>query len=294
MAKRVYEAWKGSNKFFCGGRLIFGPDARSLIVTVLLILVPVIIFCTLVARHLRHEFRSYNAGYAILVVAIVFTIYVLGLLFITSSGDPGIIPRNSHPPEEEFSYESCASVEVGGRQTPSLQFPRTKEVMTTYENFRYRADNRPNVYNQGCLNNFLEVFFTKTKPSRNKFRAFVQDEVPRPPTIRTQESEVDESGGVRRAKVEDDLEIGGDLLKISQRHNFEEVAEDVRSRGSNGQHHEPTGADFVLGSDPQAPVARPETRHSSWGRRSGSWEISPDILNMNSGVTEQKPVALKE
>lgn len=51
------------------------------------------------------------------------------LLLITSTQDPGIVPRASHPPEEEFRFDSSASVEVGGRQTPSLQFPRTKEVL---------------------------------------------------------------------------------------------------------------------------------------------------------------------
>ena len=70
-------------KFILGGRLIFGPDARSLLVTLLLIIVPVVIFCVFVARHLRHEFSPYNVGYTILVVAIFFTIFVscLNLLF---------------------------------------------------------------------------------------------------------------------------------------------------------------------------------------------------------------------
>jgi len=63
-------------KFILGGRLIFGPDARSLIVTLLLIIVPIIIFCVFVARHLRHEFSPDNVGYVILVMAIIFTIYV--------------------------------------------------------------------------------------------------------------------------------------------------------------------------------------------------------------------------
>ncbi|VVA29865.1 PREDICTED: S-acyltransferase [Prunus dulcis] len=421
MAKRVYEVWKGSNKFILGGRLIFGPDAKSLLVTLLLIIAPVVIFCVFVAWHLRHEFSSYNAGYAILVVAIVFTIYVLVLLFLTSARDPGIIPRNAHPPEEEFRYDPSVSIDVGGRQvaanaggrqTPSLQFPRTKEVMvnglpvrvkycdtcmlyrpprcshcsicnncverfdhhcpwvgqcigqcnyryfflfvssatllciyvfslsalyikilmddyhgtvwkamkespasvilmaycfislwfvggltgfhlyligtnqTTYENFRYRADNRINVYNRGCLNNFLEVFCTELKPSRNNFRAFVEEELQRPPPLPTaREIEPDELGGDPRSKVEDDLDIGEDLLKISQRRNIEEIDEDIRSRGSNGPPHNTSEVDSALGSDHRAPTIRSDARHSSWGRRSGSWEIAPEVIG-NTNVTE--------
>ncbi|CAN0928378.1 Protein S-acyltransferase 8 [Linum grandiflorum] len=410
MAKRVYEVWKGSNKFIFGGRFIFGPDARSLVVTLSLIIVPVVIFCVFVARHLRHEFSPHNAGYAILVVAIVFTVYVLALLFITSARDPGILPRNLHPPEEEFRYESSASAEAGGRQTPSLQFPRTKEVMvngipvrvkycdtcmlyrpprcshcsicnncverfdhhcpwvgqciglvytvfsfllvsgstldcvssatllciyvfsisafyikvlmdenhgtvwkamkespasvilmaycfislwfvggltgfhlyligtnqTTYENFRYRSDNRINVYNLGCVSNFSEVFCTEVKPSKNKFRAFVQEEVPRPtlPTTREEGGAEDSGGGDPRPKVEDDLEIGEDLLQISQRRNVEEIDEDICSRGSNGPAHNTSDVDSVLSAEHR--VRGDNARRSSWGRRSGSWDIASE------------------
>lgn len=414
MAKRVYEVWKGSNKFICRGRLIFGPDVRSLLATLLLIIVPVIIFCVFVAWHLRHEFSSYNAGFAILVMAILFTIWVLVLLFLTSSRDPGIIPRNSNPPEEEFRYDSSVSADVGGRQTPTLQFPRTKEVMvnglpvrvkycetcmlyrpprcshcsicnncverfdhhcpwvgqciglrnyryfflfvssatilciyvfsisafyikvlmdhadgtvwkamkespasvilmiycfialwfvggltgfhlyligsnqTTYENFRYRADNRVNVYNRGFFNNFLEVFCTKVKPSRNNFRAIVQEEVQRPPPqVSSGEPEPEDLGGCPRPKVEDDLDIGEDLLKISQRRNIEEIDEDVRSRGSNEPPLNNSEADSSLESDYRSRTIRSDARHSSWGRRSGSWEMSPEVL-ASSNVTESR------
>lgn len=49
----------------------------------------------------------------------------MALLFLTSAQDPGIIPRNLHPPEEEFRHDS--SDDIRGRQTPSLQLPRVKE-----------------------------------------------------------------------------------------------------------------------------------------------------------------------
>ncbi|KAI3860983.1 hypothetical protein MKW92_046655 [Papaver armeniacum] len=414
MAKRVYQVWKGSNKFFFGGRLVFGPDAKSLLVTVLLILIPSVLFCTLVVRHIRHEFN--NAGYAILVVAILLAIYVLGLLLVTSARDPGIVPRASHPPEEDFNYESSASVDASGRHTPSLQFPRTKEVhvngmvvrvkycdtcmlyrpprcshcsicnncvekfdhhcpwvgqciglrnyryffmfvssatilciyvfsisalyikilmnrdqgtvwramkespasvvlmaycfislwfvggltgfhlyligtnQTTYENFRYRADSRLNVYNRGCVNNFIEVFCTPIKPSKNKFRSFVQQEVQRQPTTRTREPEAaDEAGVGPRSKIEDDLELGGDLLKISQRRNVDANNDDfdIRSRGSNvGRRDSSDTADLSL--DQQNPSVQSDARHSSWGRRSGSWEIAPDVAAMNAAAAQNR------
>nr|AQY17495.1 putative protein S-acyltransferase 8 [Liriodendron chinense] len=413
MAKRVYQVWKGSNRFIFCGRLIFGPDARSLLITISLILVPIVVFCVLVAGNLLHRFPAYYAGYAILVVAIVFTIYVLMLLLATSARDPGIIPRASHPPEEEFCFDSSA--DVGGRQTPSLQFPRTKEVMvngmpvkikycdtcmlyrpprcshcsicnncverfdhhcpwvgqcigqrnyryfflfvtsstvlciyvfsmsalyikilmdrhhstvwramkespasvvlmaycfislwfvggltgfhlyligtnqTTYENFRYRADNRVNVYNRGCLRNFLEVFCSRTKPSRNNFRAYVQEEAPRPPMARAREMDADDSAVADpRPKVEDDLEIGGDLLKISQRHNFEEVNEEIHGSNSNGLDNVASESEFAFSSGQQSPATGLEARHWSRGVRSGSWEILPEILAMNSSVTESR------
>lgn len=56
--RRVYQAWKGSNIFFLEGRLIFGPDVRSLIATVCLIVIPVIIFAAVVSQQLAHGYQN--------------------------------------------------------------------------------------------------------------------------------------------------------------------------------------------------------------------------------------------
>ncbi|KAL8478496.1 hypothetical protein ACS0TY_030401 [Phlomoides rotata] len=120
---RTYQAWEGSNKFCLGGRLIFGPDVRSVFLSVILIVAPAAVFCVFVARKLMDKFSG-HWGTAIMVVFIVFTIYVLVLLLLTSSRDPGIIPRNAQPPEPE-NYEN--SLEFVSGQTPRL--PRTKDVI---------------------------------------------------------------------------------------------------------------------------------------------------------------------
>lgn len=133
-------------QIFClQGRFIFGPDARSLGLTISLIVVPVIVFCIFVASKLMDDFSD-TWGVSIVTVAVVFTIYVstnqtfpfslqminsfltahastqdIILLMLTSGRDPGIIPRNSHPPEPEVIDGNS-----GTSQTPRL--PRVKEV----------------------------------------------------------------------------------------------------------------------------------------------------------------------
>ena len=48
------------------------------------------------------------------------------LLLLTSGRDPGIIPRNAHPPEPEPLDSS--NMDAGAGQTPQLRLPRIKEV----------------------------------------------------------------------------------------------------------------------------------------------------------------------
>jgi palmitoyltransferase ZDHHC9/14/18 len=69
--------------FLLQGRLIFGPDARSLLLTIFLIVVPAAIFCVFVARKLKDDF-SHHLGISILVVGIVLTLLVSSLPFLSS------------------------------------------------------------------------------------------------------------------------------------------------------------------------------------------------------------------
>ncbi|KAJ6764269.1 S-ACYLTRANSFERASE [Salix koriyanagi] len=121
---RTYQAWKGSNIFLLQGRLIFGPDVRSLLLTIFLIVVPASVFFVFVARKLMDCF-SHHLGISILVIGIFLTLLDLTLLLLTSARDPGIIPRNAHPPEPGYDRQSPLTP----GQTPPFRLPRTKDVI---------------------------------------------------------------------------------------------------------------------------------------------------------------------
>ncbi|KAG0504795.1 hypothetical protein M758_N017800 [Ceratodon purpureus] len=405
MGKRVYQVWKGSNRFFLCGRLIFGPDVRSLAVTVFLIVAPTVCFCVFVGRHLLHHFDN-GGGIAILAVTVIYTVYVLILLLLTSGRDPGIIPRNLHPPEPEDELDPSQSPGEWGGQTPRLRLPRTKDVMvngvsvktkycdtcmlyrpprcshcsicnncvlrfdhhcpwvgqcigqrnyrfffmfvsstsllciyvfsmcalyikilmddgdrtvwralsrspaaivlmvytficvwfvggltvfhlyligtnqTTYENFRYRYDNKVNPYNQGCTSNFEEIFCSKIPASKNRFRSRVAETIPGGLGAVQQSREMGEGAGKGP-----DVEQG---YKATWPNADEMVGEggEVEMAGGRVSTGSELGMEMKDGFE-MHPVeqGRPAVAHprrSSWGRKSGSWEITPDILAMSS------------
>jgi len=125
----VYQVWKGNNRFCLGGRLVFGPDLRSIFLTVFLIVMPVILFCSFVSPKLINEF-PHSVANLIIAICVLFTGYVIILLFLTSGRDPGIIPRNSHPPEPEDEGDgSSISADWPGNQNGAPNLPPIKEVV---------------------------------------------------------------------------------------------------------------------------------------------------------------------
>ncbi|CAN8254879.1 unnamed protein product [Cochlearia groenlandica] len=122
---RTYKRWKGNNVFFCGGRLIFGPDARSILITIFLITTPVIIFCVFVGQKFIDDFPQHR-GVSVLAIAVGLNLLDLIFLLLTSGRDPGIIPRNLYPPEPESNE---GSVEPRLAHTPQSRLPRTKDMI---------------------------------------------------------------------------------------------------------------------------------------------------------------------
>ncbi|KAF4371547.1 hypothetical protein G4B88_008262 [Cannabis sativa] len=127
---RVYQVWKGSNKFFCGGRLIFGPDAASVLLSVFLIAGPAIAFCVKVYYEIDHMRYYYHSNWSlVLVIGVFLTLLDLTFLFLTSSRDPGIVPRNTRPLEPDEADVPTPSMEWVNGRTPHLKLPRTKDIL---------------------------------------------------------------------------------------------------------------------------------------------------------------------
>ncbi|EFJ28891.1 hypothetical protein SELMODRAFT_92351 [Selaginella moellendorffii] len=369
MGKRLYQHWKGRNKFLFGGRLVLGPDAKAVAITVVLIVVPSIVFFSCVARYLFDDF-PHRSGVAILVIAVLYLACVLTFLLLTSSTDPGIIPRNRHPPEVEDRPLDFVSGQSG-----RVRLPRTKDVVvngiavrtkycdtcmlyrpprcshcsvcnncverfdhhcpwvgqcigqrnyrfffmfvssatllcvyvfamctvyiksvmddrqcsvwtamakspasillmvysficvwfvggltffhlylistnqTTYENFRYRYENKLNPYNLGMASNLRDVFCAAIPPSKNNFRAYVDDEEDsRDEEARSRHSD---SGGTKTTTLpseEEDQE-----LHTCGNSNADEILED--------------GTEYDYGGEQSSPV-NSSSRRSSWDHKS--------------------------
>ncbi|KAK7336374.1 hypothetical protein VNO77_16913 [Canavalia gladiata] len=125
--KRLYQVWKGNNKFLCGGRLVLGYDAQSLFLTSFLIGGPAITFCIRMLVTMKDEDPKFSNP--VLLGGVILTILDFIFLFMTSGRDPGIIPRNAQPPESDELDLNTASMEWVNNKTPNLKLPRVKDVI---------------------------------------------------------------------------------------------------------------------------------------------------------------------
>ncbi|KAJ4904017.1 putative protein S-acyltransferase 2 [Raphanus sativus] len=116
--KRIYQLWPGNNTFCCGGRLVFGPDASSLLLTTAMIGAPALTFSIRMAFMIAKSSPLFHS--LIMIGSLLLTILDFTFLFLTSSRDPGIIPRNKEAPEAEAEAIDILS---------NTKLPRTKDVL---------------------------------------------------------------------------------------------------------------------------------------------------------------------
>jgi hypothetical protein len=95
-----------TQRFFCGGRCMAGPNWRSCIGSVLLLVVPTVVFLVWVAWYMGRR-----VSWAIFAISCALPVLCLSWFLVTACSDPGVLPRQE--PDEEW---------LAGRK------PRTKEV----------------------------------------------------------------------------------------------------------------------------------------------------------------------
>ncbi|KFK42318.1 hypothetical protein AALP_AA2G240500 [Arabis alpina] len=125
--KKIYQLWPGNNKFYCGGRLVFGPDASSILLTVAMIGCPSLTFCIRMVFLIGKRFPLFHS--LILMGALLLAILDFTFLFLTSARDPGIIPRNKETPESDGFDMITQSSEWVNNKLGNTKIPRTKDIL---------------------------------------------------------------------------------------------------------------------------------------------------------------------
>ncbi|KAL8489169.1 hypothetical protein ACS0TY_025169 [Phlomoides rotata] len=122
-------------KFLCGGRLVFGPDGGSVLLSTFLIGGPALTFC--LKMYLRIPEVNFLYGRLVLIIGLVLTFLDLFLLFMTAASDPGIVPRNSRPIDADGA-DSVVSLDWTQYGTPSFKLPRTRDVFVNGHTIRVK------------------------------------------------------------------------------------------------------------------------------------------------------------
>ncbi|KAK6120420.1 hypothetical protein DH2020_045834 [Rehmannia glutinosa] len=78
-------------------------------------------------------------GHVVFIVGLVLTVLDLIFLFVTASRNPGIVPRNSRPPDfSDSTSNSITSMEWINNETPDLKLPRMKDVFVNGHTVRVK------------------------------------------------------------------------------------------------------------------------------------------------------------
>lgn len=168
-------------------------------------------------------------------------------------------------------------------------------LQSTYENFRYRYERRVNPFNKGIFGNFIETFCSSIPSSKNNFRK----KVPKDPSILPR---IVGGGFVSpnpiMGKAIRDIEMGRKpVWDEGAGHDGDYEEEHASNDDGQDKDQGPNDADVSPDLSRNLPTESTErrdvlySRRSSWGRRSGSLNISPEILALAaSGVGDSRRV----
>lgn len=160
-------------------------------------------------------------------------------------------------------------------------------LQSTYENFRYRYDQRANPYNRGIFKNFRDVFCTSIPASKNNFRA----KIPIEPAITSRRI----SGGYTSPNIRkpvSDIEMGRKPAWNEAIGEADENAGSINNHDNLDKHGD--SADVVSPDlsrmlPPEGLEGRSISHHrrSSWGRGNDSWEASNETLASSFGESKR-------
>ena len=164
--QKVYQIWPGNDKFFWDGRIIVGPNYKAFLNTIVLVLVPSVVFTSAVAPDLSREY-----SWAWQAVSTVWPIYVIACLVRTGTMDPGILPRLPRPPPRDRNDPPRERV----RDVPHEP---TKKLVTVKWNDTTNFFQPPRAHHCSINNDCLEKFdhhcpWVGTTIGRRNYRHFL-------------------------------------------------------------------------------------------------------------------------
>jgi len=142
--KKEWEMWRGSNKFYCDGRCMSGPDNGAFYLAIVLTLIPTGIFFGFVAPFLWNNISP------LLVFVPVWSIpFTVTVLFLAHWSDPGIIPRkqtstssSTHQDQEKTNHALVEEGELSLKycETCKIYRPPRSSHCSTCDNCVARFD----------------------------------------------------------------------------------------------------------------------------------------------------------
>jgi palmitoyltransferase ZDHHC9/14/18 len=89
----AWKNWKGTNKFYCSGKVMMGPDNHRALITFCLVNIPGLIFLVFPTAY----FITEQGNPTILLIDLFFQVLISYYLWKTATTDPGYLVKQVPP-----------------------------------------------------------------------------------------------------------------------------------------------------------------------------------------------------